>query len=40
MQHQELRLFTDAGRVSRPLFIVEGQRLLINKGHVRKLLRR
>lgn len=37
---QELRMFTDAGRVSRPLFIVEDESLLIRKGHVRKLLRR
>lgn len=37
---QELRLFTDAGRTSRPLFIVENSELLIRKGHIRKLLRK
>ncbi|KAI8471554.1 MAG: RNA polymerase II second largest subunit [Monoraphidium minutum] len=37
---KELRLFTDAGRTSRPLFIVERGDLLIRKGHIRKLLRK
>lgn len=37
---QELRLFTDAGRTSRPLFIVDNQKLLIHKGHIRKLLQK
>ena len=34
---QELRLYTDYGRCSRPLFIVEGQRLLLKKAHVEQL---
>jgi len=34
---QELRLFTDAGRCCRPLFIVEDQQLLIKKGDIHKL---
>lgn len=34
---QELRLYTDYGRCSRPLFIVEGQRLLLKKSHVQEL---
>ncbi len=31
MQWQEIRIYTDYGRVCRPLFIVENQRLLIQK---------
>ena len=34
---QELRLYTDAGRCCRPLFIVEDQQLLIKKGDIHKL---
>jgi len=34
---QELRLFTDFGRTSRPLFIVQQQQLLIRKSHIRRL---
>ncbi len=34
---QELRLFTDYGRASRPLFIVNNQRLLIRKSDIIKL---
>lgn len=37
---QELRIYTDAGRTSRPLLIVDGQRLRLRKGHVRRLLER
>ena len=33
----ELRLYTDYGRCSRPLFIVENQRLLIKKSDIRAL---
>jgi DNA-directed RNA polymerase II subunit RPB2 len=35
---QELRLYTDYGRTSRPLFIVEDQQLMIKKNHIKKLL--
>lgn len=35
---QELRLYTDFGRCSRPLFIVANQELLIKKEDIRKLL--
>ncbi|KAJ1640261.1 RNA polymerase II core subunit [Pavlovales sp. CCMP2436] len=35
---RELRLNTDAGRISRPLFVVENQQLVIKKHHI-KLLR-
>ncbi len=34
---KELRLFTDAGRSARPLFIVDSQRLNIKKGDIVKL---
>lgn len=34
VREKELRLFTDAGRVCRPLFIVEEQRLKLTKRHV------
>ncbi|KAJ3281968.1 DNA-dependent RNA polymerase II [Borealophlyctis nickersoniae] len=36
---RELNLFTDAGRISRPLFIVdrETQRLMLTKEHIRRL---
>ncbi|KAJ1973884.1 DNA-dependent RNA polymerase II, partial [Dimargaris xerosporica] len=37
-RERELRFNTDAGRVCRPLFIVEDQRLLIQKTHVRYLM--
>ena len=37
---RELRLYTDYGRTSRPLFIVDDQRLGSKKSHVRKLLAR
>lgn len=39
MQEKELRLFSDAGRCCRPLFIVDpaSQRLLLKKSHIRKL---
>ncbi|MEW5307138.1 MAG: hypothetical protein WDW38_002209 [Sanguina aurantia] len=34
---KELRLFTDYGRTSRPLYIVHDQQLLIKRGHITKL---
>ncbi|KAG9032875.1 DNA-dependent RNA polymerase II [Tulasnella sp. JGI-2019a] len=37
IREKELRLYTDAGRVCRPLFIVENHELLIKKKHVRQL---
>lgn len=37
IRERELRLYTDAGRVCRPLFIVENHELLIRKKHVRQL---
>jgi len=35
--HRELRLFSDPGRCCRPIFIVEDQKLVMNKGHIAKL---
>ncbi|KAL1919436.1 DNA-directed RNA polymerase II subunit RPB2 [Calcarisporiella thermophila] len=37
IRERELRLYTDAGRCCRPLFIVENERLLLTKEHVREL---
>ncbi|KIY51271.1 DNA-directed RNA polymerase II, subunit 2 [Fistulina hepatica ATCC 64428] len=37
VRERELRIFTDAGRVCRPLFIVENQQLLIQKKHIQWL---
>jgi DNA-directed RNA polymerase II subunit RPB2 len=39
ISEQELRIYTDAGRVLRPLFVVEsgGKRLKIKKRHIRQL---
>lgn len=37
IRERELRLHTDAGRVCRPLFIVENQQLVLQKKHVRWL---
>ncbi|ORX93496.1 beta and beta-prime subunits of DNA dependent RNA-polymerase [Basidiobolus meristosporus CBS 931.73] len=34
---QELRIFTDAGRICRPLFVVEDNKLRITKGDIRSL---
>lgn len=37
IRERELRVYTDAGRVCRPLFIVEDQQLLFKKKHLRWL---
>lgn len=37
IRERELRIYTDAGRVCRPLFIVENQQLLLKKDHIRRL---
>ncbi|KAM0747460.1 DNA-dependent RNA polymerase II second largest subunit [Meredithblackwellia eburnea MCA 4105] len=37
VREKELRLFTDAGRVCRPLFIVEDQRLVLTKNDIQRL---
>ncbi|CAB4492228.1 DNA-directed RNA polymerase II subunit RPB2 [Rhizophagus irregularis] len=37
IREKELRIYTDAGRVCRPLFIVESARLKITKGLIQKL---
>jgi DNA-directed RNA polymerase II subunit RPB2 len=37
IRDRELRLYTDAGRCCRPVFIVEDQRLKLKKKHIKKL---
>ncbi|KAF8913099.1 DNA-directed RNA polymerase II, subunit 2 [Gymnopilus junonius] len=37
IREKELRVYTDAGRVCRPLFIVEDQQLVLQKKHIRWL---
>eukprot|EP01126_Amoeba_proteus_P061734 TRINITY_DN8316_c0_g2_i2.p1 TRINITY_DN8316_c0_g2~~TRINITY_DN8316_c0_g2_i2.p1 ORF type:complete len:843 (-),score=171.90 TRINITY_DN8316_c0_g2_i2:283-2460(-) len=37
ISEQEIRIYTDAGRVSRPLYIVEDQKLKFTTEHVKKL---
>jgi DNA-directed RNA polymerase II subunit RPB2 len=37
IRERELRLYTDAGRVCRPLFIVENQQLLLKRRHIDQL---
>ncbi|GJJ09697.1 DNA-dependent RNA polymerase II [Clathrus columnatus] len=37
IRERELRLYTDAGRVCRPLFIVENQQLVLQKRHIKWL---
>nr|QIS77011.1 DNA-directed RNA polymerase II subunit [Pterula cf. loretensis] len=40
IREKELRIYTDAGRVCRPLFIVDNQQLVITKGHMEWLAQR
>jgi DNA-directed RNA polymerase II subunit RPB2 len=35
--NKEIRFYTDAGRVQRPLFIVEGNQVLFKKKHIKSL---
>lgn len=37
IREKEIRIFTDAGRICRPLLIVESQRLLLKKQHIQML---
>lgn len=37
IREREVRIFTDAGRVCRPLYIVENQQLLLKRKHIDKL---
>eukprot|EP01087_Luapelamoeba_hula_P007555 TRINITY_DN1846_c2_g1_i1.p1 TRINITY_DN1846_c2_g1~~TRINITY_DN1846_c2_g1_i1.p1 ORF type:complete len:1191 (-),score=165.77 TRINITY_DN1846_c2_g1_i1:149-3694(-) len=37
ISEQELRLYTDAGRCCRPLYVVDNQRLVIKKSHIRQM---
>ena len=34
---REIRVYTDAGRICRPLLIVENQKLLLKKRHISQL---
>ena len=34
VREREIRIFTDAGRICRPLLIVENQKLLLKRQHV------
>lgn len=34
---QEVKVFTDAGRAMRPLYVVQDNKLLIRKHHIRRL---
>ena len=34
IRDREIRIYTDAGRISRPLLIVENQLLLLKKRHI------
>ena len=34
VREREIRIFTDAGRICRPLLIVENQKLLLKRHHV------
>ena len=40
IREQELRIFTDAGRCCRPLFVVDNQRLRIKKAHISEIQQR
>jgi DNA-directed RNA polymerase II subunit RPB2 len=37
IRDREIRIYSDAGRVCRPLLIVENQKLLLKKSHIDKL---
>ena len=37
IRDKEIRIYTDAGRVCRPLLIVENQKLLLKKSHIEQL---
>lgn len=37
IREREIRIYTDAGRICRPLLIVEKQKLLLKKRHIDQL---
>lgn len=37
IREREIRIYTDAGRICRPLLIVENQKLLLKSSHIQLL---
>ena len=37
---REIRIYTDAGRICRPLLIVENQKMLLKQSHIKQLKQR
>lgn len=37
---REIRIYTDAGRICRPLLIVENQKMLLKQTHIKQLKQR
>ena len=37
IREREIRIYTDAGRICRPLLIVENQKLLLKRHHIQML---
>ena len=40
IRDREIRIYTDAGRICRPLLIVESQKLLLKQSHIKQLKQR
>ena len=40
IRDREIRIYTDAGRICRPLLIVENQKLLLKQSHIKQLKQR
>lgn len=40
IRDREIRIYTDAGRICRPLLIVEEQKLLLKQSHIKQLKQR
>ena len=36
-REQEIQIYTDAGRICRPLLVVENQQLMLRKHHIEQL---
>lgn len=37
IRDREIRIYTDAGRICRPLLIVENQKLVLKKNHIESM---